>query len=197
MFETTWGMCYYRLLNTMLEKGTATSFLVRWQLCCMLQVTIETFFGETRRANNNCFEVRGPWGCLTKMQNESLEYLLKEFGLLFVVSACHGHDTFLFRNSLLTFGLKLGCAATDQKEMCDSFLHQNYADMTLTLKVHGFIKLLNMHRVKYLFDKCQCFGCLNFDRLVLPSFQIFIFCCIPPRHSNHIWLCIIIKSLYI
>ena len=57
------------------------------------------------------------------MQNESLEYLLKEFGLLFVVSTCHGHDSLLFRNSLLNFGFKFGFAATDQKKMSDSFLH--------------------------------------------------------------------------
>lgn len=57
------------------------------------------------------------------MQNESLEYLFKEFGLLFVVSTRHGHDSLLFRNSLLNFGFKFGCAATDQKEMSDSFLH--------------------------------------------------------------------------
>lgn len=107
----------------MLQEGTTTSFLVRWQLCCMLQVTIETLFGKTWRADNHCFEVRGPGGCLTKMQNESLEYLLKEFGLLFVVSTCHGHYSFLFRNSLLNFGLKFGCAATDQKEMSYSFFH--------------------------------------------------------------------------
>lgn len=107
-----------------------------------------------------------------------------------------GSDSLLLRDSLLNFGFQLRGRSAHKEQVRDSFLHQNGADMPLTLKVNSIVQLLDMHGVKDRFYEGQSLGCLDLQRLILSCLQVLVLRSIPASNSYDIGLGVVVELLH-